>query len=100
MNIWLLIFGMFLVTFIPRMFPMLFKGLEFPSWLNRWLSFVPYAILGALIFPGILTVDTNHSYFGLIAGLVALMIAWYYQNLILIVTGSFLTMMVLQWIYS
>ncbi|WP_339060187.1 AzlD domain-containing protein [Tepidibacillus marianensis] len=98
MKIWLLIFGMFIVTFIPRIFPMLFKKLTFPNWLNRWLTLVPYAILGALIFPGIMTIDQNHLYFGLIAGLIAFIIAWLYQNLIVIVLGSFLAMMILQWI--
>ncbi|TCS82582.1 AzlD domain-containing protein [Tepidibacillus fermentans] len=100
MKIWVLIFGMFLVTFIPRMFPMLFKRLKFPHWFNHWLTFVPYAILGALIFPGIMTVDPQHVFFGLVAGLVAFLIAWFYQNLIVIVLGSFLTMMILQWMYS
>jgi len=97
MKIWFLIFGMFIVTFIPRMLPMLFKNLTFPSWLNRWLTLVPYAVLGALIFPGVMTVDSNHPYYGLIAGIVAFSIAWFFQNLIVIILGSFLTMMILQW---
>lgn len=43
------------LTYIPRMLPLVFlKNLRLPSWLNRFLRFVPYASLGALIFPGAL----------------------------------------------
>ena len=53
--IWLLA-GMFLVTYVPRLVPFLFAGqLDLPRWVRKWLKFFPYAALGALIFPGILT---------------------------------------------
>lgn len=46
---------MAVLTYIPRMLPLVFlKNLRLPSWLNRFLRFVPYASLGALIFPGAL----------------------------------------------
>jgi len=46
---------MALVTYIPRMLPMVFlKNMRLAPWLNRFLRFIPYASLGALIFPGAL----------------------------------------------
>jgi branched-subunit amino acid transport protein len=41
------------VTYIPRMLPMVFlRDIRLAPWLNRFLRFIPYASLGALIFPG------------------------------------------------
>ena len=55
--IWLMIAGMCLVTFVPRAIPFILgRDLALPAWIRRWLSFFPYAALGALIFPGILTI--------------------------------------------
>ncbi len=52
--------GMMLVTFIPRLIPMLFmKDIKLPKKLNRFLSFIPYAILGALIFPSVFESSEN-----------------------------------------
>lgn len=52
--------GMMVVTFIPRLIPMLFmKDVKLPEKLNRFLSFIPYAILGALIFPSVFETSEN-----------------------------------------
>ena len=53
---------MAVLTYIPRMLPLVFlKNLRLPSWFNRFLRFVPYASLGALIFPGALYAVTPHT---------------------------------------
>jgi len=98
MNHWSLIFGMFAVTYIPRMLPMLLKKLKFPYWLNRWLKYVPYAVLGALIFPGVMDANSSHPMFGIVAGLVAFVVASIQNNLILVVISSLSAMLLLQWI--
>ena len=52
MNIDLLlcILGMALVTLIPRVMPVtLLAGRELPPLLTRWLSFVPVAVMAALL---------------------------------------------------
>lgn len=52
----LLVLGMGIVTYIPRLIPVIFLSQrELPQWLVRWLDFIPAAILSALIFPAILT---------------------------------------------
>ncbi|KHF28429.1 Branched-chain amino acid transport protein (AzlD) [Anoxybacillus sp. BCO1] len=53
-NIFLIILGMGLVTYIPRMLPLtLFHRIELPPFWRGVLRNVPYATLGALIIPGI-----------------------------------------------
>ncbi|HDQ14702.1 MAG TPA: AzlD domain-containing protein, partial [Sediminispirochaeta sp.] len=70
-SVWLLIFGMALVTYIPRLLPFVLIDKEkLPPRLVRMLKNIPYAALGALIFPGILTVDEN-VWLGVVGGLVA-----------------------------
>ena len=59
-NMWFLILGMAMVTYIPRMAPLVMINAEkLPGPLVRMLKNIPYAALGALIFPGILTIDQN-----------------------------------------
>lgn len=48
-----IIIGMAAVTMIPRVIPaFIVDKLQFRDWINRWLNAIPYAALGALIFPG------------------------------------------------
>ena len=55
MNIWLIIILMAAVTFLPRIIPLLIlRDRRLPPVLKRFLDAIPYAALGALIFPGVL----------------------------------------------
>ncbi len=50
MSVWLLIAGMFLVTFLPRYVPMALAGrFKISPLLNQALEFVPIAVLTAII---------------------------------------------------
>ena len=92
MNILLIIAGMALVTYIPRMLPLVFMDIEkIPGWFQAILRNVPYAALGALIFPGILTVHEN-IWYGIIGGATAIVIAYLGANLILVVTSSIIVL--------
>jgi branched-subunit amino acid transport protein len=52
----MIIFGMGIVTYIPRWIPIFFlSGRRLAPWLMDWLDFIPVAILGALILPSLLT---------------------------------------------
>jgi branched-subunit amino acid transport protein len=95
--IYWMIFGMFLVTYLPRMLPMvLTKDLKFPPIVERWLGFIPYAALGALIFPGVLMVDPNHFWIGLVAAGVAFLISWFFRNMIVVLISAILVVFLLQ----
>ncbi|UII56913.1 AzlD domain-containing protein [Cytobacillus spongiae] len=85
--IWMII-GMGIVTYIPRMLPfVLFKGKELPEFLQGVLKNVPYATLGALIFPGILFIQED-IWFGLFGAAVAFLLAFMGANVIIVVLGS------------
>lgn len=89
---YLIIIGMALATMIPRILPaFIMDKLQFRDWINRWLSAIPFAALGALIFPGILTVKPDQPQIGLIGGLVAICLAYFGLNIILVVIGAILT---------
>ena len=95
MNIILVILGMTAVTYIPRMLPSLFMDrFQFPDWFQNWLKCIPYAALGALIFPGILLVDKDQPLVGVIGGLVAAVLAYFRVHIVFIMVGAILTVLV------
>ena len=50
--------GMWFVTYIPRLLPLFaLSQVRLPDRLMSWLSYLPAAILSALIFPGALMHD-------------------------------------------
>lgn len=89
-----LIAGMALVTYIPRMLPLVMLDANIiPEKIQVILRNVPYAALGALIFPGILSVHEN-IWFGIIGGLTALIVAYVGANLIIVVMSSIVVLTV------
>jgi branched-subunit amino acid transport protein len=85
--IWMII-GMGVVTYIPRMLPfVLFKGKALPPFIQGVLRNVPYATLGALIFPGILFIQED-LWYGIIGAAVAFFAAFMGANVIVVVLGS------------
>ncbi|MGJ7910277.1 AzlD domain-containing protein [Neobacillus sp. LXY-1] len=86
--IWMII-GMGLVTYIPRMLPfMLFKGKELPAFVQGVLKNVPYATLGALIFPAILLIQKGDVWYGVVGAAAAFIAAFLGANVIVVVLGS------------
>ena len=87
-GLWAVIAGMTAVTYIPRALPLLaLRTDRLPSRLVRMLRNVPFAVLGALIFPGILDVG-SHIMYGIIGGLVAAALALLDIHLVLAVAGA------------
>ena len=73
----LVILGCTIVTFVPRLIPALFiDRLNFPPKAEKFLNLIPYTTLAALICPGVLTVDNQLWYIGLIGAVVAACLAW------------------------
>lgn len=76
-NIAYMILGCALVTFIPRLIPAVFVDkLNFSSKFEKFLNLIPFTALAALICPGVLTVDPDIWYIGLIGAIVAAILAW------------------------
>ncbi|WP_249870196.1 AzlD domain-containing protein [Oceanobacillus saliphilus] len=93
----LIIIGMSLVTMLPRVLPaFIVEKMQFRPWLNRWLGAIPYAALGALIFPGILSVNPEEPHLGIFGGLVAVVLAFAGLNVVLVVIGAIVTVFILS----
>lgn len=76
-NLIFLIIGMALVTYIPRAIPVIFfDKMKFSPKVEKFLRLIPYTAMAALIFPGVILVDTAHPYIGIIGALVAGLLAW------------------------
>lgn len=85
----LIIIGMAVVTMVPRFVPaFIVNHLVFKDWINNWLQSIPYAALGALIFPAVLTVKEGSPQVGLIGALVAVILSFLGLNIIFVVVAS------------
>lgn len=94
----LVILGCAVVTFVPRLIPALFiDRIDFSPKVEKFLNLIPYTALAALICPGVLTVDNQLWYIGLIGAIVAAGLAWKKVNLGAIVI---ITVAVLIGVYS
>ncbi|MHA6258418.1 AzlD domain-containing protein [Sporosarcina sp. CAU 1771] len=86
---WWMLFGMAFVTYLPRMLPLTFlDGKEFPPLISAVLRNIPYAVLGALIFPAILFVQEGNILFGVVGTVVAFLIAGFGGGVMSVVLGT------------
>lgn len=86
---WWMLLGMAIVTYIPRAFPLTFlEGKELPPVVSAILRNIPFAVLGALIFPAILYIQEGNILFGFIGAIVAFILAFLFQNVMVVVIGT------------
>jgi branched-subunit amino acid transport protein len=79
---------MALVTYLPRVLPLVaLHRLRMPPFLRRQLELIPYAVLGALIFPGVLT-STGTSLSAAAGTAAAALLSLLRANLLFVVIGS------------
>ena len=85
---WIVIIGMTLVTFFPRVLPiLLLPGRKMPRIIKRWLSLIAPAILSALLLPELLLfrngaqTDLSFSNLYLFAALPTFLVAWKTKSL-------------------
>ncbi|MFC4322294.1 AzlD domain-containing protein [Litchfieldia salsa] len=98
-NIMWMIIGMGIVTYIPRMLPFVaLSGMKLPAFLQGVLKNVPYATLGALIIPGIFTINED-IWFGIIGAAVAFAVAYMGVNVILVVLSAILGLSVYSYFF-
>lgn len=95
----LIIIGMAVVTAVPRVLPawLLDRARPTPR-IEAWLSHVPYAVLGALIFPGIMTVHPDRPLVGLSAGVVAASLAWWRLHMLAVIGAAIAIVMLFKWL--
>ena len=96
MNIWLVMLLGGLITFCMRfsLIYLLAEGrFEVPETIRKALHYVPPAVLSAIIFPELFlrngTLDLSLENTPLLAGLFAILVAWFSKNtLITIIAGT------------
>ncbi len=101
MNIWLVFLAGGLITFGMRFSLIyLFGRFEVPAAMRRALHYVPPAVLSAIIFPELFMHDdalnlafTNTR---LLAGLIAILVAWISKNTLLTILVGMIVLLVLQ----
>lgn len=86
LELFLILVGMAAVTYLPRLIPALFfSSRRLPVALERFLSFVPTAVLAALLAPSILVLDgrvqldISENIF-LWASIPAFIVAWRFKS--------------------
>lgn len=82
----LVLIGMSLVTYIPRMLPVLgLSKVNLPNWALRFLDYIPVAVLSALLFPSIMVsggeLDITLSNPFLVASIPTMIAAYLSHNL-------------------
>ena len=96
-NTIILIFGMSIVTYLPRLLPFLFlSNRQIPGRLNVFLKCIPAAAIGALIIPSVLTATPDMPVAAVAGMMFTLILGWWRGGIILPVLGSvFITYIVL-----
>jgi len=99
MTIWFIILGMAAVTYIPRVMPLIALNEEsLPLWARRGLSYVPIAVLSAVIAPEFLPSEDYGQFVvdgRLLAGIVAVAVAWKTHNTALTVILGIIALVIL-----
>lgn len=91
MIIFWLIVGMTIVTYIPKLIPALFMGnIKINPVFEKFLLFIPCTAMTALIFPGVLNVDKNCFWVGLIGCTTAILLSWLKMPLTVVILGAVL----------
>ena len=101
MNIWIVMVMGGLLTFGTRLsFIFLLDRINVPGWFRRGLRFVPLAVLSAIILPEL--TSPNGTLFlswrnpQLLAGLVAVLVAWKTKNVLLTILAGLAALVVFQ----
>lgn len=100
-NFIIMVVGMVIVTFIPRVLPLALLGKkELPEKVVLWLSFIPAAVLAALLAPSILLKDDSLylslENTALIAFFPTLLVAYKTKNIFYTVSGGLIFYLLLS----
>jgi branched-subunit amino acid transport protein len=101
MNIWLVMLLGGLITFGMRFSLIyLFGRFEVPKTIQKALHYVPPAVLSAIIFPELFlrngTLDLTLENTRLMAGVVAILVAWFSKNTLVTILAGMLALFLLK----
>jgi branched-subunit amino acid transport protein len=105
MELWFLVVAMGLITFALRLsFVLGANHIVLPNSLQRALRYAPPAVLSAIVFPELVTpdgaVDLSPRNSRLVAGLLAAVVAWRTENVLLTIAVGMLVLWTLEWLGS
>ena len=101
MNIWLVMLLGGLITFAIRFSLIyLFGRLQIPETMRQALRYVPPAVLSAIAFPELFfhegTLNLSLDNTRLLAGLVAILVAWFSRNTLVTIVAGMLALFLLE----
>lgn len=97
----ILITGMMLVTYIPRVLPLAaMSDKPLAPWLRRFLLYIPYTALGALIIPGVVQATPGFPAAAVVGVGATALIAWLRGGLVLPVMASILATFLVLYNFS
>jgi len=89
MKVWIIIVLMAVVTYLPRYIPLkVLSDRELSPFVRRILSYLPYAALGALIFPGVINAVPGFPLAALAGITAAVAVSWFKWGLVPAVLSS------------
>ena len=102
MNIWLVMIFGGLITFGMRFSLIyLFGRFQVPGTMRRALHYVPPAVLSAIIFPELFlrngVLDISLGNIRLLAGVVAMLVAWFSKNTLITILVGMTALLLLQY---
>ncbi len=106
MNIWLVMFFGGLITFGMRfsLIYLLAEGrFQIPETMRKALHYIPPAVLSAIVFPELLLRDgalyLSFNNFRLVAGIVAVLVAWFSKNTLVTIIAGMAALFLLQFFF-
>jgi len=101
MELWIVLLCAGAFTFVTRLsFLVLLRNREVPSLAMQALRFVPPAVLSAIVFPEVLIHDgqlaASPENLRLIAGVVAILVAWRFKRIFPTIAAGMLALWALQ----
>lgn len=98
LDVVLLLIGAGLVTLIPRILPLLvFSKMQIPDWGLKWLSYIPIAILAALLSQ-VLFMHETMKWDYLVAAIPTFLIAVYTRSLLATVLTGVIVIILLRFL--
>ncbi|WP_152392821.1 AzlD domain-containing protein [Paenibacillus guangzhouensis] len=102
-DVFLIIIGSALVTFLPRVLPlMVLSRMELPEWGIRWLNYVPISVMAALVGQELFVQDGHFSLLDnveLLAAIPTILVAMKTKSLLGTVVAGMVSIMALRFFF-
>lgn len=97
MSVVMIIFGMALVTYLPRLLGFILSGKQVSSFWLKFLHFVPITVFAAIITPA-LPGSSGQSSIRIVAAIVAGLVLWKFKKLWVGILVGMVVFWLLRWL--